>query len=415
MNVGDVLEGRFQIERVAGKGGAGIVYRGLDRDTGAPVAIKTAQLHGAPDRRFEREAETLAALRHPSIVSYLRHGTFEDERYLVMEWLDGEDLGARLLATGGLALDDAVAVARQIAAALAAAHERGVVHRDVKPSNVFLVGGRADHVKLLDFGIARLAGPATLTTTGTVVGTPSYMAPEQARGASELDARRRLRPRRAGVSLRDRARAVRRRDGRARRRAHPRRHRAAAARVRAARAARARRARRPHARQGPGAPALRPPGGARGAGRHRRHRGRRARRRRRAPRRSASTAARSTRTTSTPACASSGGRSRSRSSCSGAPPRFAARTSSPRCCSHRRCAGWAATTRRGRRAATASAAPSATSSSSPTIRARCRSAQPSSPTRTRRARSSGRSARSPSSSTIQASGTTSRASTPVSA
>jgi TolB-like protein/Flp pilus assembly protein TadD len=188
MNVGDVLDGRFQIERLAGKGGVGIVYRGLDRNTGATVAIKTAHLHGANDRRFEREAETLAALRHPAIVTYLQHGTSEDERYLVMEWLEGEDLGARL-AADGVTLADAIAIARQLAAALAAAHEKGIVHRDVKPSNVFLVGGQPERVKLLDFGIARRAGPTTLTTTGMVVGTPSYMAPEQARGAGDLDAR----------------------------------------------------------------------------------------------------------------------------------------------------------------------------------------------------------------------------------
>src|SRR5689334_198949 len=187
MNVGDLLDGRFQIERLAGQGGAGVVYRGLDRDTGAAVAIKTTAPH-ASDRRFEREAEALAALRHPAIVTYLQHGTFEHQHYLVMEWLEGEDLGARL-AAGALALADAVAIGRQLAAALAAAHEKGIVHRDVKPANVFLVGGDPSRVKLLDFGIARHAGPATLTTTGTVVGTPSYMAPEQARGTGELDAR----------------------------------------------------------------------------------------------------------------------------------------------------------------------------------------------------------------------------------
>jgi len=184
---GDVLEGRFQVDRLAGKGGAGVVYRGIDRETGAAVAIKAAQAGGA-DARFEREVETLAALRHPAIVTYLRHGIFEDELYLVMEWLDGEDLGTRLR-RAGLTQVEAVSVARQVAAALAAAHEKGIVHRDVKPSNVFLVGGQPDQAKLLDFGIARRAGAATLTTTGLVIGTPSYMAPEQARGASELDAR----------------------------------------------------------------------------------------------------------------------------------------------------------------------------------------------------------------------------------
>ena len=105
-----------------------------------------------------------------------------------MEWLDGEDLGARLK-SARLELAEALAIARQLAGALAAAHEKGVVHRDVKPSNVFLVDGKLDRVKLVDFGLARPAGAASLTTTGMLIGTPSYMAPEQARGDRELDTR----------------------------------------------------------------------------------------------------------------------------------------------------------------------------------------------------------------------------------
>jgi len=185
---GLLLDGRFEIERIAGKGGAGVVYRGIDRTTGQPVAIKTARSADSEDARFAREAATLAALRHPAIVGYLHHGSVEDEPYLVMEWLEGEDLGARL-ASSRLELLDAICVARQIAGALAAAHEKGVIHRDVKPSNVFLVNRDLDQVRLIDFGLARTAGATSLTATGTVLGTPSYMAPEQARGDHELDTR----------------------------------------------------------------------------------------------------------------------------------------------------------------------------------------------------------------------------------
>ncbi len=188
MKLGDVLEGRYEIDRVAGKGGAGVVYHGVDRETGNAVAVKAAHSEDPTDQRFRREVETLAALRHPGIVTYLRHGTFADEPYLVMEWLDGEDLGTRLKGAG-LSVEEALGIARQVASALSAAHEKGIVHRDVKPSNVYLVDRQPDRVKLLDFGIARRAGLATLTTTGIVVGTPSYMAPEQARGSNDLDAR----------------------------------------------------------------------------------------------------------------------------------------------------------------------------------------------------------------------------------
>src|SRR3982750_325953 len=139
MGPGTLLEDRFQIDRVAGSGGAGVVYRGVDRRTSAPVAIKVMRAETGDDRRFQREAEMLAGLRHPGIVSYLGHGSAGDELYLVMEWLDGEDLGARLR-TGKLGVGDAMTVARQVAAALGFAHARGVVHRDVKPSNGVLVG-----------------------------------------------------------------------------------------------------------------------------------------------------------------------------------------------------------------------------------------------------------------------------------
>ena len=192
MKPGSVVDDRFEIERVAGQGGGGVVYRGFDRTTGQPVAIKTARAPGLVDPRFAREIETLAQLRHPHIVGYLAHGTIsrdgDDDPYLVMEWLDGIDLGAHLKTTA-ISLADALGIARQIASALAAAHARGIVHRDVKPSNVVVVAGQLDHVKLVDFGLARPAGAASLTTTGMLVGTPSYMSPEQARGDRELDPR----------------------------------------------------------------------------------------------------------------------------------------------------------------------------------------------------------------------------------
>jgi serine/threonine protein kinase/tetratricopeptide (TPR) repeat protein len=183
----DVLDGRFTLERSVASGGMGVIFRGLDRQTGALVGVKTMRISGASER-FEREIQILAALRHPGIVAYLSHGRVADELYLVMEWLEGEDLGARLDG-GEVNVQQALSIGIQVADALGAAHRQGIVHRDVKPSNVFLADWRLDHVKLLDYGIARSAGMETLTGTGFVLGTPAYMAPEQAGGHRDIDAR----------------------------------------------------------------------------------------------------------------------------------------------------------------------------------------------------------------------------------
>ena len=184
---GDILDGRFEIGRVAATGGMGVVFRGTDRQTGALVAIKTLRsIEGA--ERFRREVQVLSALKHPGIVTYLGHGRTEEEFYLVMEWLEGEDLGARLEGAE-VTLEESVKLGAQIASALGAAHAQGIVHRDVKPSNVFLADWRLDRIKLLDLGIARQIGSQSLTEVGTVLGTPAYMAPEQARSGAEIDAR----------------------------------------------------------------------------------------------------------------------------------------------------------------------------------------------------------------------------------
>ncbi len=187
---GDIVGERFKLERVAGVGGMGTVFFALDQATGIPCAVKalfTAQV--LSDVRFEREAQLLAELTHPGLVRYVAHGmTPGGERYLVMEWLEGEDL-SRHLQRGRLGVDAATLMIGRVAEALAAVHARGVVHRDLKPSNIFLVGASTEDVKILDFGVARFGSMRATTQTGTVMGTPGYMAPEQARSGSPIDTR----------------------------------------------------------------------------------------------------------------------------------------------------------------------------------------------------------------------------------
>src|SRR5437773_2405614 len=153
MEPGSVIADRFEIVRAAGAGGMGAVFVALDRTTGDTVALKLVTL--AHDERFAREARALAELRHSGIVRYVAHGATRDWLYLAMEWLHGEDLAQRL-ARAGLTMAESIEVARRAAEALAFAHERGIVHRDVKPSNLFLCEGDVHRLKVLDFGLARL-------------------------------------------------------------------------------------------------------------------------------------------------------------------------------------------------------------------------------------------------------------------
>ncbi len=189
---GERVAGRFEILGEAGRGGMGTVFRARDRRDRREVALKVlsaAALRNVP--RFEQEAALLSGLRHPNIVEYVAHGSTPDgTHYLVMEWVDGENLAQRLDRTG-LDARDTVALAIQIARALGAMHAHRIVHRDVKPSNLMLVGGRVDQVKLVDFGVARrTTEPGRLTRTGAMVGTAGYMAPEQVRGGkTDVDGR----------------------------------------------------------------------------------------------------------------------------------------------------------------------------------------------------------------------------------
>lgn len=189
MEPGDLIGGRFAVEALAGEGGMGRVFRATDRLSGAIVAVKVLRdstvSRGDADR-FEREAELLADLAHPSIVRYVAHGTSQQgERYLAMEWLVGETLEERI--ARGLTLNDALTILRQAAIGLGSTHRKGIVHRDIKPSNLFLVEKRSNDLRLIDFGIARIRRGAH-TQIGAPMGTPSYMAPEQARGDAAISA-----------------------------------------------------------------------------------------------------------------------------------------------------------------------------------------------------------------------------------
>ncbi|MDB4939527.1 MAG: Adenylate cyclase, partial [Labilithrix sp.] len=186
-----IIADRFELEQLVGSGGMGEVFRARDRLTGGAVAVKVLHASSRDTERFRREAQILAEVSHPRIVKYVAHGISEGSRpYIAMEWLDGEDLGERL-SRSGLTLHETLALARRACEGLAVLHERGIVHRDIKPSNLFLPkNGTFDQLKLLDLGVARLLHASRPSTrSGVMVGTPGYMAPEQARGNKEIDAR----------------------------------------------------------------------------------------------------------------------------------------------------------------------------------------------------------------------------------
>ncbi|WP_394841896.1 serine/threonine-protein kinase [Pendulispora brunnea] len=194
MRAGDVFAGRYAIELEAGQGAAGIVYRAIDRKGGRLVALKVLRgVDADPDavRRFVAEAGALERLDHPAIVRYVGHGFSErGEPFLAMEWIEGESLGARLVGNPpGMDIREVVVLGHRLAGALTAVHASGIVHRDVKPSNILLAFGRAGEAKLTDFGVARDERATHSTTSGTILGTIGYLSPEQASGDRKLDGR----------------------------------------------------------------------------------------------------------------------------------------------------------------------------------------------------------------------------------
>jgi hypothetical protein len=193
--VGERVAGRYLVERLAARGGMGTVFRASDELSGDPVALKIVPRDGGDAARFGQEARLLSELRHPAIVRYLGHGQVSHGlSFLAMEWLEGEDLSQRL-ARAGLGVVDALAIVRRVAEGLAAVHARGLVHRDIKPGNIRLVGSDPARATLIDFGIAhvRSSGRASpgppMTGTGVILGTVEYMSPEQATGDRALDPR----------------------------------------------------------------------------------------------------------------------------------------------------------------------------------------------------------------------------------
>lgn len=169
----------------------GTVYRAADLRVGETVALKVLRDVTADSiRRFGKEAEILYQLRHPRIVRYVAHGqTADGKLYIAMEWLSGRTLSQRIKAKP-LSLPEAYHVALAASEAVAVAHHAGVLHRDIKPGNIWLVDGEPSRLKLLDFGLARRgAGREALTHTGELLGTPGYIAPEQARGSRDIDPR----------------------------------------------------------------------------------------------------------------------------------------------------------------------------------------------------------------------------------
>jgi len=197
---GQVLDGKYRIIRLIGEGGMGAVFEGENVRISRRVAIKV--LHGAAlsnaetVQRFEREAQAAGRIGSEHILEILDLGVLPDgERYMVMEYLAGDSLSARIRKLGRMTPEQIVPLVRQALVGLGAAHTAGIVHRDLKPDNIFVLNERSgirDYVKIIDFGISKfnvLGGDMSMTRTGAVMGTPFYMSPEQAKGSGGVDAR----------------------------------------------------------------------------------------------------------------------------------------------------------------------------------------------------------------------------------
>jgi beta-lactam-binding protein with PASTA domain/predicted Ser/Thr protein kinase len=185
-----VLAGRYELQAVLGQGGMARVFRGTDRVLNRTVAIKVLSPQFADDdqfvARFRREAQAAAGLNHPNIVSVYDTGSQGDVHFIVMEYVEGRTLRDLIRQEGPLLPERAAEITEAVARGLAAAHEAGLVHRDVKPGNIMIT--RDGEVKVMDFGIARTTSGDTLTQTAAILGTASYLSPEQAQGES-VDAR----------------------------------------------------------------------------------------------------------------------------------------------------------------------------------------------------------------------------------
>ena len=191
MSLGTI--GDYELKRELGQGGMGKVYLAASRD-GAEVALKTiifpdgltARARWEAVERFQREARAARSLEHPNICQVRDIGADGDTFFIVMEYLDGQSVGEEIEASGALGVERSVQVMLEVCGSLAYAHDQGIIHRDIKPDNIMLL--RNGQAKLMDFGLAAIVHETGVTQTGTMMGTFSYMSPEQARG-EKVDAR----------------------------------------------------------------------------------------------------------------------------------------------------------------------------------------------------------------------------------
>jgi serine/threonine-protein kinase len=199
VTAGTIVGGKYRLERPIGQGGMASVWRAIHTTLESPIAVKFLETYGSNRekmaKRFLREAKLAANLKHRNVVHILDYGMMDDgQPFMAMELLSGISLGDKMTGDEPPTPIQLLEIAAQILSGLAAVHDAGIVHRDVKPDNIFIVrDADGDYPKLLDFGISRgtetVPGETRMTNTGAVVGTPLYMSPEQARGLKNLDAR----------------------------------------------------------------------------------------------------------------------------------------------------------------------------------------------------------------------------------